>query len=312
MVVLSLSYCQFETTQVMKLLVFSTLLLLFGVSEVYSLKCYSCASSIRNCLLPEHRDAVTCPGSLICHKATFYDHGESELGCSDRSVCEIESMKCEAGLSPHGRNCSIKCCTEELCNAEKSCEAGLDIGIVLDKSLSVKQQNLQNVILNLRDLISKSNPAPAADHFGLITFHNQPTLAFDFKDSTFYNKTALLNRIGQEPIAMKRWTRIDMALDMANRTLFSSQGGHRPGKRSLMIVFTDGVQAPKGGKKLQAFVDKMIKDLEQKGVFVIVVSISSPNNRQVLGHIAGPSGKVINGNALESTILDKKKDFGVC
>ncbi|KAK2557464.1 hypothetical protein P5673_020197 [Acropora cervicornis] len=26
---------------------------------------------------------------------------------------------------------------------EKSCEAGLDIGIVLDKSLSVKQQNLQ-------------------------------------------------------------------------------------------------------------------------------------------------------------------------
>ena len=149
-----------------------------------------------------------------------------------------------------------------VCYEEKSCEAGLDIGIVLDKSLSVKQQNLQNVILNLRDLINKSNPAPAADHFGLITFHNQPTLAFDFKDSTFYNKTALLNRIGQEPIAMKRWTRIDMALDMANRTLFSSQGGHRPGKRSLMIVFTDGVQAPKGGEKLKAFVDKMIKDLE--------------------------------------------------
>ena len=148
---------------------------------------------------------------------------------------------------------------------EKSCEAGLDIGIVLDKSLSVKQQNLQNAILNLRDLINKSNPAPDADHFGLITFNNQPTLAFDFKDSTFYNKTALLNRIGREPIAMKRWTRIDMALDMANRTLFSSQVGHRPGKRSLMIVFTDGVQAPKGGQKLQAFVDKMIKDLEASG-----------------------------------------------
>ena len=56
-----------------------------------------------------------------------------------------------------------------------------------------------------------------------------------------------------------------MALDMANRTPFSSQGGHRPGKRSLMIVFTDGVQAPKGGEKLQAFVDKMIKDLKASG-----------------------------------------------
>ena len=126
---------------------------------------------------------------------------------------------------------------------------------------------MQNAILNLRDMINKSNPAPDADHFGLITFNNQPTLAFGFKDSTFYNKTALLNRIGQEPIAMKRWTRIDMALEMVNRTLFSShdQGGHKPEKPSLMIVFTDGVQAPKGGEKLQAYVDEMIKDLEASG-----------------------------------------------
>ena len=133
-----------------------------------------------------------------------------------------------------------------VCCEEKSCEAGLDIGIVLNKSLSVKQKNL----------INKSNPAPAAHHLGLITFHNQPTLAFVFKDSTFYDKTALLNRIGQQPIAMKRWTRIDMALDMANRTLFSSQGGHRPGKRSLMIVFTDGVQAPKGGKNYNSLLTR--------------------------------------------------------
>lgn len=288
------------------------LLDLLGTSfQVYSLKCYDCRSFLGNCS-PEHRRTRNCEGTDACFEAIAYDRGTSVFGCISKTVCEAESKSCEDGKRrAHSANCSIKCCTEELCNPAP-CEAGLDIGIVLDKSLSVKQQNLQNVILNLRDLINKSNPAPAADHFGLITFHNQPTLAFDFKDSTFYNKTALLNRIGQEPIAMKRWTRIDMALDMANRTLFSSQGGHRPGKRSLMIVFTDGVQAPKGGKKLQAFVDKMIKDLEQKGVFVIVVSISSPTNTQVLGHIAGPSGKVINGNALGSTILDKKKDFGFC
>ena len=53
-----------------------------------------------------------------------------------------------------------------------------------------------------------------------------------------------------------------MALDMAHRSLFSSQGKHRPEKPSLKIVFTDGVQAPKGGEKFKAFVDKMIKDLE--------------------------------------------------
>ena len=66
---------------------------------------------------------------------------------------------------------------------------------------------------------------------------------------------------------MKRWTRIDMALDMAHRSLFSSQGKHRPEKPSLKIVFTDGVQAPKGGEKFKAFVDKIIYDLEASGNF---------------------------------------------
>ena len=48
--------------------------------QVYSLKCYRCRSSIRNCLLPEHRIAATCAGSLICFKANAYDRGESILG----------------------------------------------------------------------------------------------------------------------------------------------------------------------------------------------------------------------------------------
>ena len=52
--------------------------------------------------------------------------------------------------------------------------------------------------------------------------------------------------------------------------------------------------------------------LQQKGVFVIVVSVSSPTNMHVLAQIAGSSSKVINGNALESTILDEKKVLGVC
>ena len=32
-----------------------------------------------------------------------------------------------------------------------------------------------------------------------------------------------------------------------------------------MIVFTDGMQAPRGGEKLKAFVDKIINDLEASG-----------------------------------------------
>jgi len=297
----------------MKLLVFSTLLMLCGVSAVYSLKCYSCGGTIGKCSLLRKRNTVSCGKSQACYELKMYDKGKVQLGCIREKRCEKVSKQCKSGTYIRSPNCSIECCRKNLCNAYgKPFEAGLDIAIVLDKSLSVKQQNLKNAIVNLRDFIKISNPAPNTDHFGLITFNNKPTLAFDFKDSTFYNKAALLNRINQEPIEMKRLSRIDMALDMANRTLFSSQGGHRPEKPSLMIVFTDGVQAPKGGEKFKAFVDKIIYDLEQKGVFVIVVSVSSPTNMHVLAQIAGSSSKVINGNALESTILDEKKVLGVC
>ena len=38
-------------------------------------------------------------------------------GCMPKPFCEIESRKCEDGRSTYSRNCSVKCCTEELCNA---------------------------------------------------------------------------------------------------------------------------------------------------------------------------------------------------
>ena len=133
--------------------------------------------------------------------------------------------------------------------------AGLDIGIVLDKSLSVKKGNLQSAIRLLRDVVNNSNPSPEADHFGLITFNSIATLEFDFKDANYYQKSALLARIDAEPVELKKWTRIDLALEKANSTLFSSEGGNRPDMPNLMVVLTDGKFTNKTEEEFTAFVN---------------------------------------------------------
>ena len=120
------------------------------------------------------------------------------------------------------------------------CTAGLDIGIVLDKSRSVKKRNLIIIIKFLGNLIKEFHPAPDADHFGFITFHNKATLEFDFANSKYHKKKALLSRIANEPVKLELETRTDLALKMARDKLFNTSRGDRSDKPNVMIVLTDG------------------------------------------------------------------------
>ncbi|KAK2564826.1 hypothetical protein P5673_011517 [Acropora cervicornis] len=87
-----------------------------------------------------------------------------------------------------------------LSTLRKSCEAGLDIGIVLDKPLSVKQQNLQNAILNLRDMINKSNPAPDADHFAKRSLRHCRFDKFAHKHRGKNSEVQRLNKKKTQPV----------------------------------------------------------------------------------------------------------------
>ena len=142
------------------------------------------------------------------------------------------------------------------------CSAGLDIGIVLDKSKSVKLPNLRIVIKFLGDLINKFDPAPEADHFGFITFHNKATLAFDFANSKYHNKDALLSRIANEPIQLELQTRTDKALKMARDELFTEAGGDRPDKPNVMIVLTDGKPTKLTGDIFKSFAEAISKEFK--------------------------------------------------
>ena len=112
------------------------------------------------------------------------------------------------------------------------------------------------------NLINKFHPAPEADHFGLITFHSKAILAFDFADTRYHDKDALLNRIANELLVLELQTRTDLALTMARDKLFTEAGGDRPGKPNIMIVFTDGKPTRLNSKQFETFAEDISKEFK--------------------------------------------------
>lgn len=143
------------------------------------------------------------------------------------------------------------------------CSAGLDVGIVLDKSKSVKLGNLEIVIKFLGELVEQFHPGPDEDHFGFITFNRVANLVFSFADSQYYEKSRLLNKIANEPIRLDYKTRTDLGLEMANEELFTDAGGDRPHKPNVMIFLTDGKPThPNKDFDFKDFAEGICRDLK--------------------------------------------------
>ena len=155
--------------------------------------------------------------------------------------------------------------------AAPPCIAGLDIGIVLDKSQSINKKNLERDIEFLADLVRKFNPAPDGDYFGLITFDKVARLVFNFSDSEYYNLDSLKKKIESEPTeeAEDVGTRTDLALIMARDKLFTEAGGDRQNSSNVMLVLTDGTPygLPKK-RKFPVFSKKIVKDFEVSTCYI--------------------------------------------
>lgn len=61
-----------------------------------------------------------------------------------------------------------------------------------------------------------------------------------FDDSDFYSNKAVRHLIDSIPTNLGSRTYIDRALEAANETLFTEEGGDRPEFPNLLILLTDG------------------------------------------------------------------------
>lgn len=115
----------------------------------------------------------------------------------------------------------------------------MDVGIVLDGSGSVKQENFEKVLNFLANLVSYYKVSPAGTHFGLITYSTNPTMEFTLADKQYNHLTSLKQRL-QSVKYPDGLTHTDRALLLAGLALFTPYGGDRPSKSNVLVVFTDG------------------------------------------------------------------------
>ena len=97
-------------------------------------------------------------------------------------------------------------------------------------------------------------------------------------------------------------TRIDKALRMTQKDMFSLANGGRPAVSKLLVVLTDGSQTQDVGAEDPGDVADELRDM---GIRVIAVGIGKGINSTELAHIAGDAKNVFSAASFDELISTK-------
>lgn len=162
----------------------------------------------------------------------------------------------------------------------------LDLGLVVDLTKSIRYKNLRKIRESLKQFVKRFKIGPADTHVSLETFAGDSTLHNKFNDKAYHSEQALVGLIDRKLRGLTMPTRLDKALSMEDRIMFSSVNGHRVDVQSVNIVITDGKTNPASKDFSSA-----VKSLKDKGVRMMVVAVGPkskyPKHKKVLESIAG-------------------------
>ena len=117
-----------------------------------------------------------------------------------------------------------------------------DLGLVVDTTKSLGQES--EILPFLKDvtslLVQEFDISADKTHVSLETFNNKAQVHNKLNDPTFWSKDAFLDLIQGKISELKSPTRLDFALEEANREMFTEANGDRPGVPNVLVMFTDG------------------------------------------------------------------------
>ena len=142
------------------------------------------------------------------------------------------------------------------------CDEGIDLGFIVDRSLSVGKRNFQKVKKFLADLSDRFDMAPNKTRMGMILFAGEAEVNLKFSQST--NNSGIKKNIRKIPNKLYRRTFHYKALEKALTVLFQQENGDRPSHKDVLMVLTDG--RPSRGSLPY---EPAVKKLEVSGLYVI-------------------------------------------
>lgn len=190
---------------------------------------------------------------------------------------------------------------------ENPCEKGIDLGIIVDRSKSVRKPNFITVKNNLKTFLDNFNISENGTHVSMIFFANTASLLFNLSDARYFSNQAVKQRIDSVKDKLFSGTRTDLALMKAHDEMFQSLNVRR--KRSqVLMIFTDGNTADES-----APYSETVPPIEDMGVNIIAIGIGSGIKDSELEKMAGDRGTWMKVPDFDS-LADKLNELlvGVC
>ena len=178
---------------------------------------------------------------------------------------------------------------------EPSCQTMVDIGFILDSSGSLRNDYDKEKSF-LKALVATFGISTDGSRAGVITFsyNAEHSIKLDEHDNILS-----FNRAVDKIPMMGSTTRIDKALRLSQKELFSISNGARPGIPKILVLLTDGSQT----QDMNAEDPSVIADeMRKKGVRVLVVGIGDEVDKGELSRLGGGMGNVFTASSFDELV----------
>ena len=181
--------------------------------------------------------------------------------------------------------------------AKASCEAVVDVGFILDSSGSLRRDYGKEKDF-LKTLAATFGVSTNGSRAGVVTFSYYTELSIKMNDHS--DISSFSQAVDKIPL-MGSTTRIDKALRLAQKELFSLPNGGRAGVPKLLILLTDGSQTQDAGAEDPG---DIAEELRADGINILVVGIGQGVNETELAHISGDPKNVYSASSFDELIAN--------
>ena len=173
-----------------------------------------------------------------------------------------------------------------------------DVVFLLDSSGSMTSLNYQKEKDFLKSIATKFVGSKYQSRIGLITFSNVAEYSIKLKDAT--DIASFKIAIDSIPL-MGTVTRIDKALQLAQKIIFDRNTGARPAIPKVLVLLTNGYQTQEADTEDPAVI---ANELRKAGISIIVLGIGSSVKKGELTGISGSSLDYYNTPTFDDLLSD--------
>ena len=188
-----------------------------------------------------------------------------------------------------------------------SCQSIVDVGFILDSSGSLRNDYGKEKDF-LKTLAATFGVSDKGSRAGVVTFSYYTEHSIKMNDHT--DLTSFNAAVDKIPL-MGSTTRIDKALRLTQKEMYSLGNGARPGVPKVLILLTDGSQTQDAGAEDPGDVADVLR---KDGINIIVVGIGQGINTTELVHIAGGADNAYSAASFDELIgsdfVNKIKESG--